>query len=138
MTGACLCGAVTVEVAALGDGMSACHCDMCRRWTGAAFLSVHAAADDVRIAGPVRERETSDWAARGWCDDCGSTLYYRLRDGGGYGLSAGLFEDAAGRSLSLEYYVDRKPRGFAFAGDHSRLTTSETLARFGVSEGDTA
>ena len=32
--GRCLCGAVRVRVARLASTMSACHCDMCRRWSG--------------------------------------------------------------------------------------------------------
>lgn len=136
ISGHCLCGAVAVDVARLGDGMSACHCDMCRRWTGSAFVSVHSGADDVTLSGPIKTRETSEWAERGWCDECGSTLFYRVKHDGSYGLSAGLFDDAAGRGLTQEYYVDKKPAGWAFAGDHKRMNTGETLAFFGVSEGD--
>ncbi len=133
INGRCMCGAVTVEAAHLGERMSACHCDMCRRWTGAAFVSVHARADNVTLTGPVKTLDTSEWAERGWCDACGSTLFYRLKQDGSYGLSAGLFEDAAGHSLTEEYYIDQKPVGWAFAGDHNRMNAAETLAFFGIS-----
>lgn len=134
--GNCLCSAVTVQVAALGDGMNACHCDMCRRWTGSAFVAVHGAGDDTVFDGPVKTASFSDWAERGWCDVCGSALFYRTKDSGDYGIAAGLFDNLAGRDLTIEYYVDRKPKGFAFAGDHTRLTETETLKFFGVIEGD--
>lgn len=131
--GQCLCGAVDVRVDRFGDRMSACHCDMCRRWTGSAFMAVHARGDNVTLTGPVKTLGTSEWAERGWCDACGSTLFYRLKQDGSYGLSAGLFEDAAGRSLTEEYYTDQKPAGWAFAGDHKRMNEAETLAFFGIS-----
>lgn len=134
--GRCLCGAVEVQVTRFGPGMSACHCDMCRRWSGSAFVALHASADNVTLDGPVKTLATSEWAERGWCDACGSTLFYRLKADGSYGLSAGLFDNAAGRGLTEEYYIDQKPAGWAFAGDHNRMNEAETLAFFGISEGD--
>lgn len=138
MKGRCMCGAVTVSATALGDTMNACHCDMCRRWTGSAFVAVHGSAGDVTFDGPVRTVSLSDWAERGWCDACGSTLFYRQVANGDYGIAAGLFDDAAGRAMTIEYYVDQKPGGFGFTGDHRRLTATETLAYFGISQGDDA
>lgn len=133
-----MCGATRVQVERLGEAMNACHCDMCRRWTGSAFVAVHAAAADAQFEGPVRTAETSEWARRGWCDDCGSTLFYQTKETGDYGIAAGLFDNAADQALTIEYYVDQKPAGFAFAGDHTRLTTTETLSHFGINEGESA
>ena len=134
--GQCMCGAVTVRVAKLADGLSACHCQMCRRWTGAAFVALHADGDDVSWTGPVKTYASSDWASRGWCDVCGSTLFYRIEQDGSYGLAAGLFDGAAGQRLSMEGYIDEKPAGYAFAGDHKTLTRAQTLHYFGISEGE--
>jgi hypothetical protein len=136
ISGQCLCGAVTVDVAAMGDGLSACHCDMCRVWTGVAFTAVHAQASDVTFSGPVKTRDTSEWARRGWCDDCGSTLFYQTQDDGSYGLSTGLFPDAAQRPVTIEYFSELTPHGLSFAGPHRRLNTKQTLAYFGAPEGD--
>lgn len=132
INGHCMCGAVTVSVAKLEGQMNACHCEMCRRWTGSAFVALHGTSDDVTFTGPVKTFASSEWATRGWCDTCGSTLFYRMNHDGAYGLAVGLFDGAAGQSLEIEYFVDRKPAGFGFAGDHDRLTETETLARFGI------
>lgn len=136
INGHCMCGAVTVEVAKLGDRMNACHCEMCRRWTGSAFVAVHSDAADVTFDGPVKTIVSSKWATRGWCDNCGSTLFYNLNHNGSYGIAAGLFDNAASKTLNIEYYVDQKPDGFAYVGDHKRMTEAETLAYFGISEGE--
>lgn len=138
MNGRCMCGAVTVAADALDDRMSACHCEMCRRWTGTAFVAVHAKGSDVTLTGPIKTVRLSTWAARGWCDDCGSTLFYNLLKDGSYGLSAGLFDNAADRQITHEYYHDHKPDGWAFSGDHTRMTRRESLEFFGISEGDIA
>lgn len=138
INGKCLCGAVRVEATPIGNDLSACHCGMCRAWAGGVFLSVH--SQDVAANGPIRTRKTSDWAERGWCDECGSVIWYRVTEPGPYegmyGLSAGLFPDGANHTLNLEYYIDLKPKGWSFTGDHSRMTEAEVQALFAAPEGD--
>ena len=134
-TGKCMCGAVTVILGSTSDHLRACHCDMCRRWTGSSFMTIHADGDELTYEGPVKSYASSDWAERTWCDQCGSTLWYRLTIPGRemYGVSAGLFENAAGLTLTSESYIDRKPIGFSFAGDHKRITeaqVNEIIAAF--------
>lgn len=75
-TGGCLCGAVRYR--ATTDPLRAvnCHCDTCRRVSGAAFLTiVHFAAQDFTwIKGAPTRYRSSPHAERGFCDRCGSTL----------------------------------------------------------------
>jgi hypothetical protein len=75
-TGGCLCGAV--RYCSKADPIRAvnCHCGMCRRHSGAAFLTfVHFPLDGFTWAKgePTRHR-TSPEAERGFCRHCGSTL----------------------------------------------------------------
>ena len=130
LTGQCLCGAVRIAVTPAKDELHACHCEMCRRWTGSAFVEVDVRPEDLDVTGPVKTRATSDWAERAWCDDCGSTLWYGTLHDGAKHLAAGLFENAADAPLKLEFFVDKCPQGYALAGDHKRLTTDETIALF--------
>ena len=39
-TGHCLCGAVQYTATLPEEGLGACHCEMCRRWTGGPYVSV--------------------------------------------------------------------------------------------------
>ncbi|SNR49378.1 GFA family protein [Puniceibacterium sediminis] len=132
MLGQCLCGAVTVEFQAAENKLSACHCGMCRRWTGSALLEIDAKPGSVQYEGPVRTYASSDWAERAWCDTCGTTLWYHLTlpEHDYYSISAGLVEDAGGLTLGTEIYIDVKPDGYAFAGDHERKTKAEIEAGF--------
>jgi hypothetical protein len=53
-----------------------CHCGICRRISGAAFMTfVHFPADEFAWTGaqPTRYRSSAD-AERGFCSVCGSTL----------------------------------------------------------------
>jgi hypothetical protein len=42
----------------------------------------------------------------------------------------GAFDDPAPFRLVREICIDHRPEGYAFAGDHPRLTEAETLASF--------
>ena len=134
MHGSCLCGAVAFDAEPSELHSHACHCDMCRRWSGSAFLAVPVPAGKLAVADPthVRAYASSDWAERAFCDVCGSHLYYRLKlDGPQHGqmfVALGLFDEPDRLPLASEIYIDRKPASFAFAGERKRLTAAEVEA----------
>lgn len=138
--GQCMCGAVRVAVRDVPQDFGACHCSMCRRWTGSALLAVTVPDTSVTWEGTeaIRTIQSSAWAERAWCDRCGSGLWYRVTaEGpykGNYEIPIGLFDDANGMDMTSEIYIDRKPDAFAYAGDHPRYTETETLAMFGIEE----
>ena len=138
LKGACLCGACKVTITPAEDHMHACHCDMCRAWTGSSLMAVKVNPGDMQIDGPVRTRATSDWAERAWCDDCGSSLFYRVTSPGPYEqvahVATGLFENAGGLTLTGELYTDRRPSGYAFVGELHGMTKAEVEAMFGGEE----
>ena len=130
-TGKCLCGAVSFEAEGVEPHAHACHCDMCRAWTGGPLLAV--SVGGVRFAGEeqVVRYDSSEWGARGFCSRCGSNLFYHLKPADQYLLCLGSFDDQTGFDLAGEIFVDRKPPGYAFAGDHQRQTGEEFLASLG-------
>ncbi|MGA0539736.1 GFA family protein [Neotabrizicola sp. VNH66] len=131
--GQCLCGAVQVTVANPAPHLNACHCSMCRRWTGVAFVTLDVPEADMTITGgdAVRAYTSSDWAERCFCGTCGTTLWYRLTAPGAptdYYMAAGLLDDLSGITLANEIYIDCKPEAFAFAGPTKQITEAEFLA----------
>ncbi|KIN65632.1 Glutathione-dependent formaldehyde-activating enzyme-like protein [Sulfitobacter noctilucae] len=135
--GCCLCGAITVRGTMARPMVRACHCDMCRKHTSSMFMSIGLDTDSIEVAGDVQTYASSDWAERGFCGSCGSTIFYRTLHDGARNLSAGLFDNAGGAPLELEYFADRCPQGYHLAGDHRKMTTQETIALFAPSEGET-
>ena len=133
LNGVCMCGAVTVAATPVRTAMSACHCDMCRRWTSSMLMTIQA-APGYSVSGPVKTFTSSEWAERAFCDTCGSPIWYRITAPGVmHGqtmIAAGLFDNAAGAALKLEYFIDQKPDGFAFTGEHRRMTGAEVMASF--------
>ncbi|MGC3940479.1 GFA family protein [Roseobacter sp. EG26] len=136
INGRCLCGAVTVQAHAPKPILRACHCDMCRQHTSGMFISIATEQEGMVIDGPAVSFQSSEWAERGFCGTCGSTLWYGTKHDGARHLAAGLFEQAAGARLKLEFFSDMCPQGYGLKGDHRRLNTRETLEMFEGSEGD--
>lgn len=100
------------------------------------FMSLPTDAGSQTIEGPAKSFQSSDWAERGFCEVCGSTLWYGTLHDGMKNLAAGLFENAASAPLKLEFFVDQCPQGYAFSGNHKRLTAEQTIAMFAPDEGD--
>ena len=74
--GGCLCGSIRYRATAGPLRGVICHCSMCRRHSGAPVLAfVHFPTNDFRWIGaePTRFR-SSEYAERGFCPRCGSTL----------------------------------------------------------------
>jgi len=139
--GRCLCGAVIVAADGLGDEISACFCDLCRRWGGGLQMGIEAPADRVRIDGPVKVHRSSRLAERGWCDTCGSALFFRYvegREAGYLELSPGLFENAGGAHLTRVVYADRAPEGLRLAGEYESVSQAAyEAAHDHLDQGDT-
>ena len=125
--GRCLCGAVRVR-ADLSSEISACHCGMCRRWSGGIQMGIEAPAAGAEVTGPVATYASSPFSERAWCRNCGSALWLRNTSGPGsdvYEFVPGLFEDAGGARLVREVFADRCPSGYALAGGHARQAAAD-------------
>lgn len=133
--GQCLCGAVQVRAKTSAPRLRACHCDMCRQHTSGAFVSLETIAGSQQIDGVTAQYQSSSWAHRGFCPICGSTLWSEPEGSHGKVLSAGLFPNAGGGTLKVEFFADQCPQGYGFAGDQTKLNTDETLALFAPKEG---
>lgn len=109
MTGHCLCGAVSFETAKPPIKVMHCHCSMCRRASGAAFVT-YAMFDaaDVRFLGPSPiAYRSSDIASRSHCGTCGSpvSFCYDAEPDKIY-LAAGLFDEAQSLAPSEHWYAE--------------------------------
>ena len=137
VSGACLCGKVTFA-ASVETGLGACYCGMCRQWSAGPFMSVNAVGP-VTLTGKenIGLYSSSDWAERGFCNQCGSNLFYRLlpRKGlpdGQYIFSAGAVSDQSKFQFDHEVFVDHAPHWYRFAdeAERKRMTEAELLKQF--------
>jgi len=79
LTGGCQCGAVRYRLEGEPIGSNICHCRMCQKAGGGAFMAFAAAAttDVVWMRGAPKTFASSDFAERGFCAECGTPLTYR-------------------------------------------------------------
>ena len=136
MTGRCLCGRVSFTVDVPEPGVGVCHCAMCRRWSGGPLFALHHTAP-VHFAGEdhIGRYQSSDWAERGFCRSCGSSLFYRLRGSGEYFMAVGAFDDPSRFTLDTEVFVDEKPDFYAFANETEKMTGAEVFALYAPQDG---
>ncbi|MCU0569383.1 MAG: GFA family protein [Oculatellaceae cyanobacterium Prado106] len=134
MKGNCLCGAITVT-APDRKNIDACHCGMCRRWGGGPALGIPCGSE-VQIDGleHLKVFQSSDWAERAFCSQCGTHIFYRLVPSQDYFLPAGLFQDDLGFEFTEQIFVDRKPPYYDFANPTANLTEAEVFAKFASPE----
>lgn len=92
--GRCDCGGVRFEIDAVRETVTVCHCRQCRRTSGHLWASTHASYDKVNFTNDqsLEWYKSSDYAKRGFCKTCGSSLFYRLNDEDGVGIAAGCLD----------------------------------------------
>jgi len=78
-TGSCLCGAVRYEVRGLLRDSIACHCSQCRKTSGHYWSATQAKTADLHLleGRGLRWFRSSGIAQRGFCQHCGSSLFWR-------------------------------------------------------------
>ena len=76
--GGCLCGAVRYRVDARAMGATRCHCETCRRSTGAPAPAwvIFPSEGFAFIAGTPKVFRSSPHIERTFCGDCGTSLAY--------------------------------------------------------------
>lgn len=82
-SGECLCGAVRFRADWPSLFVAHCHCTMCQRAHGAAFVTwVSVPSRQAHIDDPdamLRWHQSSLEAERGFCGSCGSSLFFRSK-----------------------------------------------------------
>ena len=114
-TGGCLCGAIRYEVRGDPVRVANCHCDDCRRATGASFATnVFVKEDDLVILKGTPRRfqhkaDSGNIMTKEFCPDCGSQLF-----GSGSGspgikhVKVGTIDDASGIKPAIDVFVSKK------------------------------
>ena len=112
-TGGCLCGAVRYEVAGALRDVIVCHCAMCRKTHGhvGAYTAAPKAALRVTEARGLRWYASSAKARRGFCAECGGTLFYEPLAKDYVAIAAGTLDPPTGLRTVLQIHV-------ASAGDY--------------------
>src|ERR1700752_3397544 len=105
--GRCLCGAVQYEVRGPLLPVVACHCEMCRRTSGH-YVAATAARRRHMILHEdrgLRWFDSSAKARRGFCQFCGSNLFWEGKGGPNVSIMAGTLDKPTGLPIAAHISV---------------------------------
>ncbi len=127
----CLCGSVKVKAKTINPKFTVCHCETCRGWGGGPFFAVQCGADvDIEGEENISVYQSSPWASRGFCSDCGTHLFYRLNKTGDYNMPVGLFPTLEGLEMNIQYFSDKRPGYYCFSNTTKEMTEADIQAYF--------
>ncbi len=129
LNGQCLCGAVKFAAVPAKMEMDVCHCSMCRRWSGGAFMAVNCGTSvEITDETALSTYSSSEWGERLFCSKCGSSLFWRGKHGGITMVSMQAFAAPEQFRFAEEIFIDNKPANYDFANETHRMTGEEFLA----------
>lgn len=119
VSGRCICGAVAFEVRGQVRDVHLCHCTECRRWAGHVWAATEAAWAELDFSEDrglrwIDSPDSEYDARRGFCSECGSSLFWRVPGGDRVSLAAGCLDGQTGLTTAEQIWVDS-------AGDYYEL-----------------
>ncbi len=113
VNGSCFCGAIGFTANLPSKWCAHCHCSMCRKSHGAGYVTwVGFETSQVNItrgAAQLNWFDSSPGAQRGFCKNCGGSLFFRSeRWAGEFHIALGCLDDA----------IDRQPQANVFFDSH--------------------
>ncbi len=109
--GGCFCGAIRYEISGGDYTVANCHCSMCRKTSGAPFVSwlVVPGTEFSYSEGAPQKLQSSDEGSRYFCSECGtpvvciSTRHPEIVD-----VTVGSLDQPADFSPTMDVYEDSR------------------------------
>ncbi len=125
-TGGCLCGAVRFEISGRLRDVVNCHCGMCQKLHGAFGAHSKAKKTSIRITEDrgLKWYRTSEIARRGFCRECGSSLFWQPDEQDATGILAGSLDRPTGLSTMGHIFVGDKADFYEISDDFPQFEKS--------------
>lgn len=106
-TGHCLCGAVRYAVQGPLRNVVNCHCSQCLRTHGhyAAYTATEPENLVLLAERSLKWYRSSDKASRGFCGECGASLFWKPAHGRRIGIAAGTLDPPTHLKTVRHVYV---------------------------------
>ena len=114
MKGSCLCGSIQYDIKGFSPGIANCHCSMCRKASGSAYgvFGTVPLEDITWVKGGelIKEFTSSPEAKRGFCPNCGSSLYFKLLgDNTPFEIALGTLDEEPNHPVDANIFFASKP-----------------------------
>ncbi len=118
-TGSCFCGAVRFELRGPTTKVTYCHCSKCRKWHGhvGAFAAVDRGDFHFVEQRGLKWHAVSNEVRRGFCAECGSTLFFDTAGDPKLAFTAGSIDAPTGLTSKAHIYVGSKGDYYALPDD---------------------
>ncbi|MCF0266992.1 GFA family protein [Acinetobacter guillouiae] len=133
MKGQCVCGATTFTVELKNHDVHACHCSICRRQTSGVIMTIDVEQGSLQFTQDehLGIYNSSDWGERGFCNCCGTNLFWRTKDQSYCNINAfALDQQPQDIKFDMEIFIDNKPEFYAFNNETKKLTEADVIALF--------
>jgi hypothetical protein len=107
-SGSCLCGGIRYEISGPLRDVVECHCAMCRKSHGhvAAYTAAPKAALRLLESATLRWYASSDFARRGFCSACGSSVFWERTAADSVSIAAGTLDPPTGLATKMQIFVE--------------------------------
>ncbi len=107
VSGACLCGSVEYEVDGPLSGVIYCHCTQCRKSSGHYVAATSCKREDLTVTtdNGLRWYQSSPEATRGFCEHCGSSLFWSHKDAPSITIMPGSLDTPTGLKADAHIFV---------------------------------
>lgn len=115
--GSCLCGGVTYELSGVLRPSVACHCVQCRKTSGHYVSATQVGPEQLHITkgATLTWFQSTPEAQRGFCNTCGSSLFWKHQDdSGAVSVMSGTIDGATGLETTKHIFT-------AFKGDYYEI-----------------
>ncbi len=109
--GGCLCGAVRFQITGPLRDVVTCHCEMCQKLHGGPGAHSKAKKSDIKLLkkSGLKWYRSSEIAERGFCQECGSSLFWRPDRQDTTGILAGALDQPSHLKTIGHIFVGEKP-----------------------------
>lgn len=109
-SGGCHCGAVRYQTTAALRPVIICHCRDCMKIIGNSIAATSAPEAEVEITQTsLKWYRSSEIAERGFCGQCGASLFYRPSGTGRLAITAGTLDDPSDLECVGQIYAGAHP-----------------------------
>jgi len=117
--GRCLCGAVIFKLYGKLRPVINCHCGQCRHTHGhyAAYTAVEKKSLKFVNENGLKWFSSSKEARRGFCQECGASLFFERHEGNKISIAAGMLNFTEGLKTVEHIYFDEKPEYYEINDD---------------------
>ena len=122
MLGSCHCKAVQYEVMGNLRQVIGCHCIQCRKITGHFVAATQSHMDDFKLTqeSGLKWYVSSPGHRRGFCDTCGSSLFWHEEGADYISIMAGTLDGDTGLVMDKHIHIATK-------GDYYDLPKGQTM-----------